>query len=251
MKSDFLLAREGLSNIGILKVAADFYAMPRKKGNVFFVKSPKSADKHESMALYPGNNRFVDFANGGESGDIISFVAYVKGCNQWEALGELRDFYGLTNAREQDQEETQRRILLQQREERQRAERKAAFRAALSGQIADLRRWEYIYRAAIEKGAYEPFSPMWAYCIHELMEAEYKLDILCAVDCREYPRLKAYSENLPSDRFQWLLDVLSLLAECGAFQAMGEELKEIQAQADYEARRVPGAAEGRRCKIEW
>ena len=247
MKSDFLLAREGLSNIGILKVAADFYAMPRKKGNVFFVKSPKSADKHESMALYPGNNRFVDFANGGESGDIIAFLAYVRGSDQWTALQTLRDFYGLTNAREQDQEETLRRILLQQREERQRAERKAAFRAALSWQIADLRGWDYIYRTAIEKGAYEPFSPMWAYCVHELQRKEYKLDVLCGTDIREYSMLK-YG-NLPSSRPQWLLDCLAILAESGAFTATAGELEEIRAQAAFEARREPGAERG--CKIEW
>ena len=90
---------------------------------------------------------------------------------------------------------------------------------------------------------------MWGYCIRERERAERKLDILCAVDCREYPRLKAYSENLPSDRFQWLLDCLAVLAECGAFQATREELKEIQAQAAFELWREPGAE--RRCSIEW
>ena len=249
MKQDFRLARQELSEIGIVRVCGDFYAMPRKKGSVFFVKSPKSKDRHESMALYPASGRYVDFANGGESGDIISFVAYVKGCNQWEALGELRDFYGLTNAREQDQEETRRRILLQQREERQRAERKAAFRAALSWQIADLRRWVNIYKTALEKGLCQPYSELWCYCVREREKAEYKLDILCAVDCKIYPRLKAYSENLPSDRFQWFLDCLEVLAESGAFIATAGELKELKEQAAFELRREPGAE--RRCKIEW
>ncbi len=250
MKQDFRLAREELNSIGILRVSTDFYARPKRKGSCYFVKSPKSADKHDSMALYPGSNRFVDFANGGESGDIISFVAYTKGSNQWEALQTLRDFYGLTNAREENQAETRRRILLQQRQEREREERKRAFRAALLGQISDLRQWADICGAALEKGLYEPFSELWAYCIREREKAEYKLDILCAVDSQEYPRLKACNESLPSNRFQWLLDSLAILAECGAFQATREELKEIQEQAAFELRREPGAAV-RRCSIEW
>lgn len=251
MKQDFTLAKEELNEIGILRVAADFYSEPRRRGSAFFVRSPKTADKHASMALYPGSNRYTDFANGGESGDIISFVAYVKGCNQWEALGELRDFYGLTNAGERDREETRRRILLQQQEERQKEECKKAFRAALAGQIGELKQWADICKIAIERAVYEPCSPMWCYCINELQKTEYKLDILAGVDCKTYPRLKPYHENLPSDRYEWLLDSLAILAECGTFTATKDELKEIQAQADYEARRVPGAAERRRCKIEW
>lgn len=249
MKRDFEMAREELSGIGILRVAADFYSEPRRRGSAFFVRSPKTADKHASMALYPGSNRYTDFANCGKSGDIISFLAYVRGCNQWESLQTLRDFYGLANAREESQTEVRRRILLQQQEERQREERKRAFRAALSGKIGELRQWAGICSLALEKGLYEPFGELWAYCIQEQERAERKLDILCAMDCREYPRLKAHSENLPSDRFQWLLDCLAVMAECGAFQAPAEELKELKEQAAFELRREPG--EERRCKIEW
>lgn len=249
MKEDFEMAREELSGIGILRVASDFYMEPRRKGSTYFVKSPKSADKHWSLALFPQNNRYCDFSNAGVSGDCIGFLAYIKNCDQWKALGELRDFYGLTNARKESLAEIRRRILLQQQEERQREERKRAFRAALSGQIGELRQWAGICGFALEKGLYAPFSELWTYCVRERERAERKLDILCAVDCREYPRLKAYSENLPSDRFQWLLDVLSLLAECGAFQATADELKELKEQAAFELRREPGAE--RRCKVEW
>ena len=248
MKQDFMAIKQQLP--GIIKIVADFYQMPHKKGSIYFVKSPATHDKTASLAIYPNSNRFCDFANGNYSGDIIGFISYVKGVNNWEALQTLRDFYGLTNDRERDREETRRRILLQQQEERQREERKRAFRAALSGQIGELRQWADICGFALEKGLYAPFSELWTYCIREREKAEYKLDILCAVDIREYPRLKAYSENLPSDRFQWLLDVLSLLAECGAFQATAEELKELKEQAAFELRREPGA-ERRRCKIEW
>ena len=79
---------------------------------------------------------------------------------------------------------------------------------------------------------------------------EYKLDILCAADCKAYPRMKACHENLPSDRYKWLLDVLGVLQEYNAFTATEDELKEIKAQAVFEVQRKSGTAV-RRCKIEW
>lgn len=86
--------------------------------------------------------------------------------------------------------------------------------------------------------------------MNELQKTEYKLDILCAADCKTYPRMKAYHENLPSDRYQWLLDVLGVLQECNAFTATEEELKEIKTQAAFEVQRKSGAAVRRR-KVEW
>lgn len=250
MKSDFTLAKEELSRIGIKRVAADFYAEPKRKGSVYFVKSPATYDKTASLALYPNSNRFTDFANGNLSGDCIAFVAYIKNINQWQALKELQAFYGLTDSREADRQEAQRRIQLQQEQERRKEERKQAFYRALWEQIDDLKRWAVIYSTAIEKAVFEPFSDTWAYCVNELQKTEYKLDILTGADCKAYPRMKAYHENLPSDRPQWLLDVLAVLEEDGVFTATREEIREIAAQRNYELTRQPGGA-ARRCNIEW
>lgn len=247
MKSDFITIKQQLP--GIVRVVSDFYQTPRKKGSVFFVKSPATHDKTASLALYPSSNRFCDFANGNHSGDIIGFISYVKGVNNWEALQTLKAFYGLTDSWEQEKEEIRRRIELQQQEEHRREERKQAFYRALWTQIEDLKRWAVIYSTAIEKRLFEPFSDTWAYCVNELQTTEYRLDILTGADCKAYPRLKAYSENLPSDRYQWLLDCLAILQGCGAFEATADELKEIKAQAVFEVQRKPGAE--RRCKIEW
>lgn len=62
-------------------------------------------------------------------------------------------------------------------------------------------------------------------------------------------RLKPFHEDLPTDRYKWLLDCLAILQECGAFQATADELKEIKAQAVFEVQRTPGAE--RQCRIEW
>lgn len=250
MKSDFALAKEELSQIGIKRVAADFYQEPRRKGSCYFVKSPATHDKTASLAIYPNSNRFCDFANGNLSGDCIAFVAYVKGCNQWQALKELQAYYGLTDAREQEKEEARRHMQLQQEQERRKEERKQVFYRALWEQIDHLKRWAVIYSTAIEKAVFEPFSDLWAYCVNELQKTEYRLDILCAADCREYTRLKPYHENLPSDRYKWLLDCLAVLQECGAFQATKEEIKEITAQQNFELTRKPETTV-RRCGVEW
>mgnify|MGYP001124480511 CR=1 FL=1 len=173
MKSDFITIKQQLP--GIVRVVSDFYQTPRKKGSVFFVKSPATHDKTASLAIYPNSNRFCDFANGNHSGDIIGFISYVRGCNNWEALQTLKDFYGLADAREQEKEEIRRRIELQQEQERRKEERRQAFYRALWEQIDDLKRWAVIYSTAIEKAVFEPFSDTWAYCVNELQKTEYKL----------------------------------------------------------------------------
>ena len=249
MKSDFKLAIPDLNRIGIVRVSTDFYTEPKRKGTVFFVRSPAGIDRTASLALFPNSNRFTDFSNANYSGDIIGFVAYVKGCNQWQALKELQAYYGLTDSREQDRQEAQRRILLQQQEERRKEERRQGFYRALWEQIDDLKRWAVIYSTAIEKELFEPFSDEWCYCLNEKQKVEYRLDILCAADCREYMRLKPFHEDLPSDRYKWLLDCLAVLAEGGAFTATEEELKEIKAQAVFEVQRKPGVE--RRGVVEW
>lgn len=248
MKSDFMIIKQQLPEI--IKVVSDFYQKPQKKGSVFFVKSPATHDKTASLAVYPNSNRFCDFANGNYSGDVISFVSYIRGINNWEALQILKDFYGLTDTRQQDKEYTRHRIQQKQQEERKKAERKQAFYMALHNTIDYLKKWENIYKLVIEKRLYEPFSDLWTYCMNELQMTEYKLDILCMADCKAYPRMKAYHENLPSDRYQWLLDVLGVLQDCNAFTATEDELKEIKAQAAFEVQRKSRTAV-RRCKIEW
>lgn len=247
MREDFQTIKEQLP--GICKIASDFYLTPKRKGSVFFVKSPATADKHESLALYPGSNRFVDFANGGFKGDSIAFLAYIRDCNQWQALKELQAYYGLADAREQDRQEARRRILAQQEQEQKKRQRQQAFKTALFGEIDRLKRWGDIYKDVLRNRLYEPLTNEWAHCVNELHKTSYQLDILCASDCSSYRLMKTSSGGVPSDYPQWLLDSLAILAECGAFQAKQSELAEIKKQRDFELTRKPGGK--RRCGIEW
>lgn len=139
---DFRTITQILHNFIKVRVSTDFYTEPKRKGSVFFVKSPATHDRTASLSIYPNSNRFCDFANGNHSGDIIGFISYVKGVNNWQALQTLKDFYGLADSREQDRQEAQRRIQLQQEQERRKEERKRTFYAALWDEIDTLKRWE-------------------------------------------------------------------------------------------------------------
>lgn len=247
MKEDFQIVKMRLP--GICKIASDFYLTPKRKGSVFFVKSPYAHDSDWSLALYTNNNMFVDFANGGFKGDSIAFLAYIRDCNQWQALKILKDFYGLSDAKEQDKQELRRKIQRQQEHERKKRQRQRAFKVVLFGEISRLKRWADFYTIAVERCLYEPFSGMWCYIMDELQRTERKLDILCSSNQSEYRFMKTSSDCIPSDRFQWILDCLGVLRECGAFQATEEEIREITAQRDFELTRKPGAE--RRCKVGW
>lgn len=245
---DFEKGIEELNRIGIIRITTDHYMEPRRRGSNFFVKSPISTDRTASLALYPSSNRFCDFAGGNKSGDVVGLYAYIKNCNQWQALQELSAYYGLSG-RQRDKEARQR-IQRQQAEESKRAVRKQAFHNALFGEIDRLKDKLGKYRLMLEKGKIEPFSDLWAYVMNEIQGAEYRLDILTAADMTTYRRMKSNPDlGLSSDRPAWLLDCLAILAEVGAFEATREEIGEITAQRDFELCRVPGR--DRRCCVEW
>ncbi len=246
MKEDFETVKQRLP--GILKIASDFYGQPRKRGSHYFVKSPISNDRTWSLCLYPSSNTYCDFAGGNHSGDSISLISYVKGVNNWQALQTLKDFYGL-DTREQDKQDIRRKIQRQRQQEQEKRQRQQTFKAALFDEISHLEKWANIYRIALENRLYEPLSDMWCHIMDELQRTEYRLDILCGTNQSEY-RFMKYSDRVPSDYPQWLIDALSILAECGVFQPTGEEIKEITAQRDFELTRKPGGAV-RRCEIEW
>lgn len=211
-----------------------------------FILSPFGKEKTASCKLY--HNSYYDFSVA-VGGDLIKFTATILNINNWEACQYLIQAFSLPislSGGADCREEIERR----QRERQRQEERKQEFKAALSGEIDSLQRWSAIYRTAIEKRLYESFSDMWKHCINELQKADYKLDILCIADQGAYRRMKSdTAAGLSSDRPQWLLDTLVILAEDGVFQATQSELTEIQAQRDFELNRQPG--KDRICSISW
>ena len=211
-----------------------------------FILSLFAQEKTASCKLY--RNSYYDFSTT-SGGDIIKFTAAILNINNWEACRYLIQAFSLPislSGGADRQEEIARR----QRERQRQEERRQEFKAALLNEISNLKCWADIYKSAIEKRLYEPFSDMRGYCINELQKAEYKLDVLCAADQGAYHRMKPdTTAGLSSDRPQWLLDTLAILAEDGIFQATQSELREIQAQKNFELSRLPG--KDRICNITW
>ncbi|MCI8726299.1 MAG: hypothetical protein HFG66_09335 [Hungatella sp.] len=235
--------REIKENLIMRQVAEHLGFKPDRAG---FILSPFGEEKTASCKLY--RNSYYDFSTA-SGGDLIKFTALVLGVDNWRACQYLIRAFSLPvvlSGNTDCQEEIERRQRKQQRQE----ERRQEFKAALLSEIGNLKCWADIYKTAIEKRLHEPFSDMWCYCIDSLQATEYKLDILCATDQRAYRRMKPdMATGLPSDRPQWLLDTLAILAKDGTFQATQSELREIQAQKNFELSRLPG--KDRICNITW
>lgn len=211
-----------------------------------FIPSPFGKEKTASCKLY--RNSYYDFSTA-SGGDLIKFTAAILNINNWEACQYLVQAFSLpislSGAADRREEIEQR-----QRERQRQEERKQEFKAALLEEIDSLKRWKQLYQRAIDEQIYSPLSEMQGYIISELQKTSYKLDILCASNCKSYRRMKPDVEKgLSSDYPQWVLDTLAILAEDGMFQETQSELAEIQAQRDFESNRQPG--KDRICSITW
>lgn len=228
MKGDFTAANEQLNQRGIISICTDLYMRPQRKGNLYYVKSPVTADRHASLCLYPTTNTFVDYANGGQHGDIIGLIAYTQGCNQWDALQVLRDYYGLSSNKEGDSQKARQQIKVQQEQDRKKAERIKAFDLALSNTISRLRQWEQLYQDILDNHLREPISDAREQLLARQQHISYQLDVLCGTDTTQYPHL------LPghSSYYQWMLDCMEVLAAQGTYVATDTELATIKAQRD-------------------
>lgn len=238
MKSDF----EALKNrVSIFQVTTDFYMKPDNKG---FVKSPSTKDRTLSLKIYPSTNSFYDFA-AGTGGDVVRFVSYVKGVDNWQAVQMIRDRYGL-GPRSQD-DDRRRQIRLQAEKERLIKERNQEFHDSLFGLISDLKSQTEKYTVMLQNPQIRPLDSLWCYLMREIQAAEYKLDILCASP-ELYRRMKPNTKTgLSSDRSEWLLDTLQILKAAGRFIATESEMEKIRQAINREANRKPHVrTEGKR-----
>ena len=205
---------------------------PNRSG---FIHSPFSTDKTASCKLY--HDSFYDFSTR-TGGDLIRFTALVLGCDNWQAAQYLIENFALPISMSGHglcREEVERR----QRERQTQQERKQEFRAALLKEIDELKRWEAVCQKAIEEKIYPPFSEEWVYVTSELQKTSRRLDILCCTDTAYFRMKSDEGKGLSSDRPQWLLDVLSILAKDGVFQVTEYEIVKIKRQRDFELNRRP------------
>lgn len=211
-----------------------------------FIFSPFGEEKTASCKLY--HNSYYDFSTA-TGGDLIRFTAAILHINNWRACQYLAEVFSLPIFLS-GMKEHRKEIEQQKREQYKRQQRKQEFQEAWLEEIEKLRTWEQVYQRAIDEKIYSPLSEMQKYVVLELQKISYKLDILCAADCETYRRMKPDKvNNLPSDRMQWLLDVLAILKEDRKFFATESEVSEIRAQRNFEWNREYG--KDRVCNITW
>lgn len=239
MKKDFKQIRE---KVEILDVA--HYLMKQgKRPTLFYYPDERTA----SIKIYSNIQSFYDFGRA-IGGDCIKLYSHVKKCNSWIAIQELRKLYNVE--KEPDKEGVREKIQQREAELKKQQQREQEFKVAWRKEVEFLKWWEEICKKTLEEKRFPPFSESQASLVAELQKVSYKLDVLCAVNQKDYQRLKPEAQRgFSSDRPQWLLDILLILKEDGLFAATQEELEEIQVQWDFERNRTPGV--DRKFRITW
>lgn len=142
-----------------------------------FILSPFGNEKTPSCKLY--RNSYYDFSTAA-GGDLIQFTAALTGSNNWQACQYLVEAFSLPfslSGHVDNREEIERR----KRERQRQQEREANYKAAWLGEVDRLKKWEQIYRRAIDEEIYSPLSEMQAFVISEIQKVSYRLDILCGL----------------------------------------------------------------------
>lgn len=89
-----------MASIEQLKAATDLHRLaeylglvrPGGRGNY---RSPHHDDSTPSLSVYDGGAKWKDFSSDGAGGDALDLIAYVRGCDQADAIRELHEFTGL------------------------------------------------------------------------------------------------------------------------------------------------------------
>ena len=77
-------------------VVADLLPGGRRNGQEYIVLNPRRNDhKPGSFSINLTTGRWADFATTARGGDLVSLLAYVRGCDQVEAARELMTTLGV------------------------------------------------------------------------------------------------------------------------------------------------------------
>ena len=168
------LFKEIKESLTMQQVAEHFGFKVNRSG---FILSPFGNEKTPSCKLY--RNSYYDFS-ATVGGDLIQFTAAINGSNNWEACQYLIEAFSLPyslSGNIDNQEQIHRR----EQERRKREEKEQRFKEAWLAEVDDLKKWEELYRRAIEEKIFSPLSEMQNFVVSELQKTSCKLDILCGI----------------------------------------------------------------------
>ncbi|MCW8275960.1 toprim domain-containing protein [Pseudomonas sp. PCH199] len=106
---------------------ADWLPDGTRKGKEYWPTNPVRGDrKPGSFSINLHTGKWNDFASGDKGGDLVSLLAYLRGCSQIEAArilaGQLGLQFGVDHKRDHVDEEVARQRMARQREQRQQQE---------------------------------------------------------------------------------------------------------------------------------
>lgn len=166
-KEDFEIIRQQIN----IETIANF--LLQKDGRLY--KYP--GERTGSIHIYEGSRSFYDFGRC-VGGDVIKLWSYIRGCDNWTALQEIRETFGLDTPNRANS-----RDLIRQQElarNQQKAAEKAAKRAWVR-QVDQLKAQCKLYQAVLNSPHCEPLSWQWCTAKNNLATAAGKLDLLCNV----------------------------------------------------------------------
>lgn len=166
-KEDFEIIRQQIN----IETVADY--LLEKDGRLY--KYP--GERTGSIHIYEGSRSFYDFGRC-VGGDVIKLWSHIRGCDNWTALQEIRETFGLDTPNRANS-----RDLIRQQElarNQQKAAEKAAKRAWVR-QVDQLKAQCKLYQAVLNSPHCEPLSWQWCTAKNNLTTAAGKLDLLCNV----------------------------------------------------------------------
>lgn len=130
-----------------------------------------------SIKIYPENNSFYDFGRG-VGGDPIKLWSYIKNCDNWTALQEIKEVFGLDTP---DKQYSKDLIRQQEQSRKLQVEAEKEAKRRWVRKIDGLKAECSLYQAILDSGHCEPYSWSWCTAMNGLTYASGKADMLCKI----------------------------------------------------------------------
>lgn len=130
-----------------------------------------------SIHIYEGSRSFYDFGRC-VGGDVIKLWSHIRGCDNWTALQEIRETFGLSAP----DRKNSRELIAQQQEARKRQqEAKKQKQERWVHQVDQLKAEAELLSGILSSGHCELLSWLWCVCQNRLTTVNIQLDLLCGI----------------------------------------------------------------------
>lgn len=167
IKEDFEVIKE---QIGIETIADHLL---EKDGRLY--KFP--GERTGSIHIYEGSRSFYDFGRC-VGGDVIKLWSHIRGCDNWTALQEIRETFGLSAP---DKANSWKLIRQQEQARRQQIEAEKDAKRQWIKDVDALKAEAELLSGILSSGHCEPLSWLWCVCQNRLTTVNIQLDLLCGV----------------------------------------------------------------------